>query len=194
MADSLMDCYPDIFENLVTMSNTEEKIEEKSVKKAPSASQKKIKALEEELKKAKEEIDLKGQDYLKLLAEFETFRRRTAEDRLNLVASASADTIKGLLPVLDDCERAMKMLEDSSDEAAKEGTALIYNKLMAYLKGKGLEVIEAKGQAFDTDFHEAVSQFPAPEEKDKGTVLEVVQTGYTLNGKVIRYAKVVVGA
>ena len=194
MADSLMDCYPDNFENLVTMSNTEEKIEEKSVKKAPSASQKKVKALEEELKKAKEEIDLKGQDYLKLLAEFETFRRRTAEDRLNLVASASADTIKGLLPVLDDCERAMKMLEDSSDEAAKEGTALIYNKLMAYLKGKGLEVIEAKGQAFDTDFHEAVSQFPAPEEKDKGTVLEVVQTGYTLNGKVIRYAKVVVGA
>ena len=190
----MMDCYPDNFENLVTMSNTEEKIEEKSVKKAPSASQKKIKALEEELKKAKEEIDLKGQDYLKLLAEFETFRRRTAEDRLNLVASASADTIKGLLPVLDDCERAMKMLEDSSDEAAKEGTALIYNKLMAYLKGKGLEVIEAKGQAFDTDFHEAVSQFPAPEEKDKGTVLEVVQTGYTLNGKVIRYAKVVVGA
>ena len=190
----MMDCYPDIFENLVTMSNTEEKIEEKSVKKAPSASQKKIKALEEELKKAKEEIDLKGQDYLKLLAEFETFRRRTAEDRLNLVASASADTIKGLLPVLDDCERAMKMLEDSSDEAAKEGTALIYNKLMAYLKGKGLEVIEAKGQVFDTDFHEAVSQFPAPEEKDKGTVLEVVQTGYTLNGKVIRYAKVVVGA
>ena len=176
------------------MTNNEEKTEEKSAKKAPSAAQKKVKALEEELQKAKGEIDKKNDDYLKLLAEFETFRRRSAEDRLNLVASASADTIKGLLPVLDDCERAIKMLENSSDEAAKEGTSLIYNKLMGYLKGKGLEVIDAKGKAFDTDFHEAVSQFPAPEEKDKGTVLDVVQTGYTLNGKVIRYAKVVVGS
>ena len=177
-----------------TMTNTEEKTEEKSAKKNTSAAQKKIKAMEEELQKAKEQLDSLKEDNLKLLAEFETFRRRTAEDRLNLVGTASADTIKGLLPVLDDCERAMKMLEASSDEAAKEGTALIYNKLMAYLKGKGLEVIEAKGKPFDTDFHEAVSQFPAPEEKDKGSVLDVVQTGYLLNGKVIRYAKVVVGA
>lgn len=176
------------------MANTEEKTEEKVVKKAPSASQKKIKALEEELAKAKEEAGRKSDDYLKLLAEFETFRRRNAEDRLNLIGTASADIIKGLLPVLDDCERALKMLETSQDEAAKEGTSLIYNKLMGYLKNKGLEVIDAKGKAFDTDFHEAVSQFPAPEEKDKGTVLDVVQTGYTLNGKVIRYAKVVVGA
>ena len=176
------------------MANTEEKTEEKVAKKAPSASQKKIKELEADLQKAKEEIDKKSEDYLKLLAEFETFRRRNAEDRLNLIGTASADIIKGLLPVLDDCERALKMLETSQDEAAKEGTSLIYNKLMSYLKGKGLEVIDAKGKAFDTDFHEAVSQFPAPEEKDKGTVLDVVQTGYTLNGKVIRYAKVVVGA
>ena len=176
------------------MANNEEKTEEKSVKKNSSASQKKIKAMEEELQKANEQIDKLKEDNLKLLAEFETFRRRTAEDRLNLVGSASADTIKGMLPVLDDCERAIKMLESSSDEAAKEGTSLIYNKLMGYLTGKGLEVIEATGKVFDTDFHEAVSQFPAPEEKDKGTVLEVVQTGYTLNGKVIRYAKVVVGA
>ena len=190
-----MDCYPDIFENLVTMSNTEEKIEEKSVKKAPSASQKKIKALEEELKKAKEEIDLKGQDYLKLLAEFETFRRRTAEDRLNLVASASADTIKGLLPILDDCEIALAALEKSQDSAAaKEGTQMIYGKLTAFLKTKGLEKIEAKGADFDTELHEAVTTFPAPSEDLKGKVIDVVQNGYTLGGKVLRYAKVVVGA
>ena len=180
---------------------TEEKTEEKAVKKAQNAAQKKLKALEEELKKtqeqlekAKEDLGKSKDDSLKLLAEFETFRRRSAEDRLNLIGTASADVIKGLLPVLDDCERAIKMLESSSDEAAKEGTSLIYNKLMAYLKGKGLEVIDAKGKDFDTDFHEAVSQFPAPEEKDKGKVLDVVQTGYTLGGKVIRYAKVVVGA
>ena len=183
------------------MANNEEKTEEKAVKKAQNAAQKKLKALEEnlkktqeELEKAKEDLGKSKDDSLKLLAEFETFRRRSAEDRLNLIGTASADVIKGLLPVLDDCERAIKMLENSSDESAKEGTSLIYNKLMAYLKGKGLEVIDAKGKDFDTDFHEAVSQFPAPEEKDKGKVLDVVQTGYTLNGKVIRYAKVVVGA
>ena len=88
----------------------------------------------------------------------------------------------------------MQMLAESSDSAAKEGTALIYNKLMDYLKTRGLSVIEAKGKDFDTDFHEAVTQFPAPSEDMKGKVIDVVQTGYLLNGKVIRYAKVVVGA
>ena len=133
-------------------------------------------------------------DYIRLMAEFETFRRRSAEERLSLVSSAAADTIEGLLPVLDDCERAIALLEKSSDEAAKEGTALIYNKLMAYLKTRGLEVIEARGQKFDTDLHEAVTQFPAPAPEQKGMVIDVVQTGYKLNGKVLRYAKVVVGA
>lgn len=163
--------------------------------------QNRVEELQKELelnRKASEESEAKIEqgkdDYLRLMAEFETFRRRSAEDRLNLVTTASADTIKGLLPVLDDCERAIKMLEGSSDEAAREGTALIYDKLMAYLKTRGLEVIDAVGQKFDTDFHEAVTQFPAPEEDLKGKVIEVVQTGYTLNGKVLRYAKVVVGA
>lgn len=139
-------------------------------------------------------LETSKNDYLKLMAEFETFRRRNAEEKLNLVSSAAADTIKGLLPVLDDCERAMQMLEQSSDEAAKEGTALIYNKLMDYLKTRGLEKIEAKGEDFNTDFHEAVTQFPAPSEDMKGKVIDVVQTGYLLNGKILRYAKVVVGA
>ncbi len=152
----------------------------------------------EDLHKKIEELNGKvareHDDYLRLMAEFETFRRRSAEERLALVSSASADTIKGLLPVLDDCERAMALLAKSSDEAAKEGTALIYNKLMDYLKTKGLAVIEAKGAKFDVDVHEAVTQFPAPSPEQKGMVIDVVQTGYTLNGKVIRYAKVVVGA
>lgn len=150
----------------------------------------KSKALEEAEAKAREGKD----DYLRLMAEFETFRRRNAEDKLNLVSSAAADTIKGLLPVLDDCERALQILAQSSDEAAREGTELIYSKLMAYLKTRGLEIIEAKGAKFDVDFHEAVTQFPAPSEDMKGMVIDVVQTGYLLNGKVLRYAKVVVGA
>lgn len=163
----------------------ENKADRKKKKEDPL--QKKVEELTDNLAKEKD-------SYIRLMAEFETFRRRSSEERLNLVSSAASDTIKGLLPVLDDCERAIAMLEESSDEAAKEGTKLIYTKLMDYLKSKGLAVIEAKGQKFDTDFHEAVTQFPAPTPEQKGMVIDVVQTGYTLNGKVLRYAKVVVGA
>ena len=153
---------------------------------------------EEQLKKQLEELSDKlskeKDDYLRLMAEFETFRRRSYEERLSLVASAAADTIKGLLPILDDCERALQILQKSSDDAAREGTTLIYTKLMDYLKGRGLAVIEAKGEEFNTDFHEAVTQFPVSDEEMKGKVIDVVQIGYTYNGKVLRYAKVVVGA
>ena len=170
-------------------------------KKELRKEQKKIEELEkqlEECRKKAEEMESRCKDakddYLRLMAEFETFRRRSAEDRLNLVGSASADTIKGLLPVLDDIERAMAMLAESSDEAAKQGTDLIYNKLMGYLKTKGLSIIEAKGEKFDVDFHEAVTLFPTPDEDQKGKVIDVAQTGYTLGGKVLRFAKVIVGA
>ena len=155
---------------------------------------KEIAELTDKLAKEKEQVAKEKDSYLRLMAEFETFRRRTSEDRLNLISSASAKTIEGLLPVLDDCERALEILSKSSDEAAKEGTMLIYNKLMDYLKTQGLARIEAKGEAFDTDFHEAAAQFPAPSEDLKGKVIDVIQTGYTLGGKVLRYAKVVVGA
>ena len=182
---------------MMNMSDKDIKEGQKSQEKASKA-EKQEKKKGEDLQKKVEELQAKigkeHDDYLRLMAEFETFRRRSAEERLALVGSASADTIKGLLPVLDDCERAMELLAKSSDEAAKEGTALIYNKLMDYLKTKGLSVIEAKGAKFDVDFHEAVTQFPAPTPEMKGMVIDVVQTGYTLNGKVLRYAKVVVGA
>lgn len=154
----------------------------------------KLNTLLKENEELKASVAKEKDDYIRLMADFENFRRHSAEAKLELVSSAAADTIKGLLPVLDDCERAMKMPEENSaDEVAKEGTALIFNKLMGYLKTKGLEVIKAKGEKFDTDFHEAVAQFPVPEEDKKGLVYDVVQTGYTLSGKVIRYAKVVVG-
>ena len=153
----------------------------------------------EEVKAAKEEAEKKASDskadYIRLMAEFDTFRRRSAEERLALMESAASDTIKGLLPILDDCEIALDALQKSTDsDAAKEGTQMIFTKLMSYLKGKGLEKIEAKGEEFNTELHEAVTMFPAPEESLKGKVIDVVQTGYTLGGKVLRYAKVVVGA
>lgn len=182
---------------MMNMSDKDIKEGQKSQEKASKA-EKQEKKKGEDLQKKVEELQAKigkeHDDYLRLMAEFETFRRRSAEERLALVGSASADTIKGLLPVLDDCERALELLSKSSDEAAKEGTSLIYNKLLDYLKTKGLAVIEAKGAKFDVDFHEAVTQFPAPTPEMKGMVIDVVQTGYTLNGKVLRYAKVVVGA
>ena len=175
-------------------TKSETKTETASKKENKKETNKKIEELQGRVKELEAKVDESKNDYLRLMAEFETYRRRTAEDRLNLVSSASADTIKGLLPVLDDCERAMAILSDSSDEAAKEGTELIFTKLMAFLKTKGLSVIEAKGEKFNVDFHEAVTQFPVADEAQKGMVIDVTQTGYLLNGKVLRYAKVVVGA
>lgn len=170
-------------------SDVEEKKKKQSKKEERKESELKKQVAELTDKLAKEK-----DDYIRLMADFETFRRRSAEDRLSLTASAAADTVKGMLPVLDACERAMEMLVSSADEAAIEGTNLIYNKLMDYLKTKGLDKIEAKGEKFDTDLHEAVTQIPAPAEDLKGKVVDVIQTGYTFNGKVLRYAKVVVGA
>lgn len=135
--------------------------------------------------------------YIRLAAEFDNYRRRVAKEKLDLISTAGEDVIKGLLPVLDDCERALQVLNSSTDseaaKAAKEGTELIYNKLMGYLKSKGLAPIEAVGKELDTDFHEAVAQFPVQEAEKKNKIFDVTQQGYTLNGKVIRFAKVVVG-
>ena len=154
----------------------------------------KIAELEKKIAELEGQVAKDKDDYIRLMAEFDNYRRRTSQEKLEIVSMASTETIKGMLPVLDDCQRALQVLKDSDDsDAAKEGTELIYNKLMTYLKSKGLAVIEAMGQPFDTDLHEAVAQFPVPEEDKKGKVFDVVQTGYTLNGKVIRYAKVVVG-
>ncbi len=132
--------------------------------------------------------------YVRMAAEFDNFRRRTAKERIELISTAGEDVIKGLLPILDDCERALQVLRNSTDSAAAiEGTELIYNKMMTFLKGRGLAVIEAKDKELDTEFHEAVAQFPVEDKDKKNKIIDVVQQGYTLNGKVIRYAKVVVG-
>ena len=171
----------------------ETKKEKKSFLKK-DAKKEKIEELENKVAELENQVAKDKDDYIRLMAEFDNYRRRTSQEKLEIVSMASTETIKGLLPVLDDCERALKVLMESNDsDAAKEGTELIYNKLMNYLKSKGLAVIEAMGQTLDTDLHEAVAQFPVPEEDKKGKVFDVVQTGYTLNGKVIRFAKVVVG-
>ena len=168
--------------------------EKKGFLKRGNKDKAKIEELEKKTAELEEKVAKDRDDYIRLMAEFDNFRRRIAQEKLELVSMASTDTIKGLLPVLDDCERALKVLLESNDsDAAKEGTELIFSKLMSYLKSKGLAVIEAMNQPFDTDLHEAVAQFPVQDEEQKGKVFDVVQTGYTLNGKVIRFAKVVVG-
>lgn len=151
-------------------------------------------AAEDAVKQAEERAAAAEDKYLRLAAEFDNYRRRTSKEKLDLVKSAGEDILKGILPVLDDCERAIEQLEKTEASTfEKEGTGLIYNKLKSYLKSCGLEEIEVKGKEFDTDTAEAVAQIPAPEPDLKGKVVDVVQKGYALGGKVIRFAKVVIG-
>ena len=142
----------------------------------------------------RQELDEANDKYLRLMAEFDNYRRRSAKERLELIESAGKDVLTGFLPVLDDCERAIKVLrETEASESAIEGTELIHTKILNYLKSKGVTRIEAENATFDTDFHEAVAQFPVGEAEKKNRVIEVVEQGYMLHGNVIRYAKVVVG-
>ena len=147
------------------------------------------KALEEEKAKFAELND----KYLRLFSEFDNHRKRTAKEKLDLMATASENVIKDILPVLDDFERALQNMEKNGNEADLQGVTLIFNKLKDTLKKKGLEEINAMGADFNTDEHEALTMIPAPEEDKKGKVLDVIQKGYKLNGKVIRFARVVVG-
>ena len=147
------------------------------------------KALEEEKAKYAELND----KYLRLFSEFDNFRKRTAKEKLDLTVTASENVIKDILPVLDDFERAIQNMEKNGNEADLQGVTLIFNKLKDTLKKKGLEEIEAMDAEFNTDEHEALTMIPAPDESKKGKVLDVIQKGYKLNGKVIRFARVVVG-
>lgn len=174
--------------------------QKKTEKKADDAVRKlneleeRISTLEAEARTRDEELAKSKDENIRIYAEFDTWRRRTAKEILDSKNAGALDVIEGLLPTLDDCERALKVLSESEDSsAAKEGVELIHNKLLAFLKSKGVEPIDALGKPFDTDFHEAVAQFPAPDEEAKGKVFDVTKTGYTMGGKVIRFAQVVVG-
>lgn len=134
--------------------------------------------------------------YLRLYSDFDNFRKRTLKEKVELSKYASADIIVKLLPVLDDFERALKAMNADSDAvlAIKDGMTLIFNKFLSILNQQGLEQMRTAGESFDTDFHEAITNIPAPVPEQKGKILDEVEKGYLLNGKVIRYAKVVVGS
>jgi molecular chaperone GrpE len=139
-------------------------------------------------------VDEYKDKFVRLYAEFDNYRRRTNEEKLNLIASAGKDVISSMLPVLDNFERAIATNENLEDLAViKEGFNLIFNQLKGILESKGLNPMEAKGFPFDSDLHEAIANIPAPEDALKGKVIEDVEKGYYLNDKVLRFAKVVVG-
>lgn len=147
--------------------------------------------------KLEQELAEQKDKFLRLYSEFENYRRRTAKERLELVKTATEDLVKDLLPVLDDMERAAQnnAKEEATLEGVLEGNTLIQQKLTRILEGKGLKKLEiGAGDEFDTEYQEAITQIPAPEEKLKGKVVDVVEPGYTLGEKVIRYAKVVTGS
>lgn len=150
--------------------------------------------LAQELEKANAVIEEQKDKYLRLSAEFDNYRKRTMKEKAELILNGGEKSISSILPIVDDFERALKNMETATDVAAvKEGVELIYNKFMSVLGQNGVKVIETKEQPLDTDYHEAIAVIPAPTEALKGKILDCVQTGYTLNDKVIRHAKVVVG-
>ncbi len=141
-------------------------------------------------------LDLADQKdkYLRLLAEFENFKRRTAKERIDLIQTAGKDVIVSLLDVLDDCDRAEKQLNGSDDiSLQKEGIQLVFNKIRSTMQAKGLTPMESIGKPFDVELHEAITEIPAANDKMKGKVVDEVTKGYLLNDKIIRFAKVVVG-
>lgn len=143
---------------------------------------------------SREVAELKDK-YLRLYADFENFRRRTAKEKLDLIGNANEGLLQALIPVVDDFERAMQSIDKTDDvEAVREGVQLIYAKFSKTLEGKGLKPMTSKGEAFNADLHESVTQFPAPSDDLKGKVIDEVEKGYYLNDKVIRFAKVIVGS
>lgn len=132
--------------------------------------------------------------YLRLSAEFDNYRKRTMREKTDMLKFGSEDTLKDLLPVIDDLDRALKAIETATEiSAVKDGLQLITNKFNEFLKTKGVKEIEAVGKELDTDLHEAITKIPAPQEELKGKIVDVIQKGYTIHDKVMRFSKVVVG-
>ena len=163
-------------------------------KKTVKKSESKEKKLNEEIKELKEKNNELNNKFIRLYSEFDNFRKRSLKEKEDLRKTASKDVIISLLPVLDDFERAMNSLnETEKNDNTIDGIKLIYNKLMTALKNRGMEQIEAIGNDFDTDFHEAITQIPAPKKSMKDKVIDEIEKGYLLEGKVIRYSKVIIG-
>jgi molecular chaperone GrpE len=179
-----------IKETAASEENGEEEKAEKESNKKKSKKEKK----DAELDELKAKLEEMSDKHLRLQAEFDNFRRRTIKEKADLIKSGGETVLVNILPVIDDFERALNSLKEvSDDDAGKQGTKLIYNKFVDFLKQNNVKEIDAQNQDFDVDLHEAITKIPAPDKKLKGKVVDVVQKGYLLNDKVIRFAKVVIG-
>lgn len=175
----------------------EDKTNKKKRGSRSGSNAKKVKQLENEVEELEKEVvgleeernELKNK-YVRLLAEFENYKRRTAKERMDILKTASSDVLRELLPVMDDFDRAKTA---AGEEGLPDGIQLIYDKLLGNLSRKGLKSMESNGQPFDAELHEAITEIPAPTEEMKGKIIDTIEKGYTLNDKIIRYAKVVVG-
>ena len=175
-----------------TLNNAEEQPQDEQAENAAPMTHEE--EFQNELETAQETIEEQKDKYLRLSAEFDNYRKRTMKEKAELILNGGEKSLSSILPVVDDFERAIKTMETATDvQAVKEGVELIYNKFMATLAQNGVKVIETKDQPLNTDYHEAIAVIPAPSEAQKGKILDCVQTGYTLNDKVLRHAKVVVG-
>ncbi|CAD5246877.1 Protein GrpE [Imperialibacter sp. EC-SDR9] len=185
-------------ENKETIENSveEQVLESENANASEESTDNGSDAAEDEMTALKRELEESKDKYLRLYSEFDNYRRRTAKERVELIKTAGEDVLAVLIPVVDDFERAKKSIDSEEVEASvKEGIDLIYNKLIKVLDQKGLKAMEVDtGHEFDPELHEAVTQFPAPDESLKGKVIDVVEKGYVLGDKVIRFAKVVTGA
>ena len=184
---------PSIFRNENPFPGKEKGSEEETVEMLPEAECKEAE-LESKITELTAGLAAANDKYLRLSAEFDNFRKRTLKEKMELMKNASESVMVNFLPVIDDVERAMQAIETSKNlETTKEGITLIYNKFKDFTKQNGVVEMEAKGLELNTDHHEAITKIPSTTEELKGKIVEVVQKGYLLNDKVIRFAKVVIG-
>ncbi len=182
-ADVNISCEDNVAENTTEETKEQESIELTAEEK-----------LQKELDEANGKVAMLEDKYLRQVAEFDNYRKRTMKEKAELIKNGGERAIESILPVLDDFERALSnMAKDENATEMMTGVELIYNKFVNILKQNGLQKIETEGADFNTDYHEAIAMVPAPDEKLKGKVLDCVQAGYTLNDKVIRHAKVAIG-
>lgn len=175
-------------------SETTNSADENEEKKTKMNAKKEVKVLHEKVDELEANLAELNDKYLRLFSEFDNYRKRTLKERVELTKTASEELIVELLPVLDDFERALKSMETMAENKnTTDGVKLIYSKFVNILSRKGLEAMKSVGNDFDTDFHEALTNIPAPDEDMKGKVVDEIEKGYLLSGKVIRFAKVVVG-
>lgn len=175
-------------EEAVQASEAEEQIESEEAQELTAEEK-----LEKELETVKKLVEEQKDKYLRLSAEFDNYRKRTLKEKAELIKNGGEKAITSILPILDDLERALQNMQKAEDvKAIYDGVDLIYQKFLKELSHEGLKKMEPIGEAFDTDYYEAIALVPSPSEEQKGKVLDCVQTGYTLNDKVIRHAKVVV--